>query len=89
MDNLKINQDKVIMVLINEIIELKASNIAIQGVLIGLTKVLKPEISDLISDQLQELTEKNRQLAVQQLLSSLQSESLDFDAFLAALLHQS
>jgi hypothetical protein len=88
MDNLKVNQDKVIMILINEIIELKANNIAIQGVLIGLTKILKPEISDLISDQLQELTEKHRQLAVQQLLSSLQSESLEMEHYLKSLICQ-
>ena len=88
MDNLKINQDKIIIILINEIIELKANNIAIQGVLIGLTKILKPEISDLISDQLQELTEKHRQLAVQQLLSSLQSESLEMEQYLKALIRQ-
>lgn len=88
MNNIKINQSKIIMILINEIISLKASTIATQAILIGVTKALKPEISDYVVQRLQDETEAQLKLLAPQYESLLESEGVDFEKYLASLLNQ-
>lgn len=88
MDNLKVNQDKIIMILINEIIDLKAELKITSSALNALIKHLQPESATAFLQVLQEQRAEQVQLSANEILGKLGTESLEMEHYLKALIRQ-
>lgn len=88
MDSLKINQDKIIIILINEIIDLKAELKITSSAINALIKHLQPETATAFLQVLQEQKEAQVRIAGNNLLGKLEMDSLDVENYLKALIRQ-
>ncbi len=86
MENLKINQDKIIMILINEIIDLKAELKVSSSAINVLIKHTQPENAKAFLQILKEQKEVHLQIAGNELLGKLEMESLDIENYLKDLI---